>query len=77
MSTGPKERTNSISQLWHMNGECPKDTVPIRRTKQDDVMRASSVERYGKKKRTGVAKPRSAGPDFVNESGHQVMEAHG
>ncbi|XP_038977989.1 uncharacterized protein LOC113461047 [Phoenix dactylifera] len=45
-----KMETSSIRQLWHQNGRCPKDTIPIRRTKKDDVMRASSVERYGKKR---------------------------
>nr|GLL42469.1 uncharacterized protein LOC109148845 [Ipomoea trifida] len=27
-SMGPKERTGSIAQLWHMNGRCPEDTIP-------------------------------------------------
>ncbi|CAL4980668.1 unnamed protein product [Urochloa decumbens] len=39
----------SITQTWHQNGECPEDTIPIRRTKEEDVMRASSVRMYGKK----------------------------
>lgn len=74
MPTGPtKERTNTITQLWHMNGKCPEDTIPIRRTKKEDVLRASSVKRYGKKKHRSVPQPRSADPDFVNESGHQVI----
>ncbi|EYU39272.1 hypothetical protein MIMGU_mgv1a0125391mg, partial [Erythranthe guttata] len=37
---------NSISQLWHMNGKCPQETIPIRRTKKEDVLRATSVKRY-------------------------------
>nr|GMD18010.1 uncharacterized protein LOC109160061 [Ipomoea batatas] len=67
-STGPKERTNPITQLWHMNGRCPEDTIPVRRTKEDDVLRASSVKRYGKKKHSSLAKPRGTDPDLVNES---------
>ncbi|CAN6363160.1 unnamed protein product [Urochloa humidicola] len=39
----------SITQTWHQNGECPEDTIPIRRTREEDVMRASSVRMYGKK----------------------------
>ncbi|CAL5017444.1 unnamed protein product [Urochloa decumbens] len=39
----------SIAQTWHENGECPEDTIPIRRTREEDVMRASSVRMYGKK----------------------------
>lgn len=76
VSTGPKERTNPITQLWHMEGKCPEDTIPIRRTKKDDVLRASSVKRYGKKKSRSIPKPRSADPDLVNQSGHQVSVSH-
>ncbi|MFS7999475.1 putative neprosin [Helianthus anomalus] len=32
-------------QLW----DCPKGTVPIRRTTEDDVLRASSLKRFGRK----------------------------
>ncbi|KAL3649338.1 hypothetical protein CASFOL_005741 [Castilleja foliolosa] len=77
MSTEPNESPSSITQLWHMKGKkCPKDTIPIRRTKKDDVLRASSVRRYGKKKHKSAPKPRSADPDFVNESGHQHAIAY-
>lgn len=73
-SVGPKERTNPINQLWHMNGKCPEDTIPVRRTKKEDVLRASSVKKYGKKKHRSIAKPRGSDPDLVNESGHQVVQ---
>ncbi|XP_047316841.1 uncharacterized protein LOC124920400 [Impatiens glandulifera] len=37
-------------QLWTHSGEsCPEGTVPIRRTSEGDVLRASSVRRFGKK----------------------------
>jgi hypothetical protein len=55
-----------------VNGKCPEVTIHIRRTKKDDVLRASSVKRYGKKKHRAIPQPRSADPDLVNESGHQV-----
>ncbi|KAG5387322.1 hypothetical protein IGI04_038792, partial [Brassica rapa subsp. trilocularis] len=39
-------------QLWRMEGEtCPEGTVPIRRTKQEDILRANSVSAFGKKLR--------------------------
>ena len=69
VSEKPKER---ITQLWHVNGKCPEDTIPIRRTKEEDVLRASSVKRYGRKKHRSIPKPRSAQPDLINQSGHQV-----
>jgi hypothetical protein len=72
VSTESKERKNPITQLWHVNDKCPEGTIPIRRTKEDDVLRASSVKRYGRKKHRAIPQPRSADPDLINESGHQV-----
>lgn len=77
VTTESKETTNPMTQLWHMNGRCPEDTIPIRRTKKDDILRASSVKRYGKKKHRTIPKPRSADPDLINESGHQVIKEKG
>lgn len=68
------EKPNPIKQLWHVNGACPDGTIPIRRTKHEDVLRASSVKRYGRKKhRSTPVPPRSAEPDLINQSGHQVI----
>ena len=39
-----------ITQLWHLNGRCPEETIPIRRTKEEDLLRASSVANYGRNK---------------------------
>lgn len=37
-------------QLWAESNElCPDGTVPIRRTSEDDVLRASSIRRFGRK----------------------------
>ncbi|GMI87759.1 hypothetical protein like AT1G10750 [Hibiscus trionum] len=37
-------------QLWRMSGEtCPEGTIPIRRTTERDMLRASSVASFGKK----------------------------
>ncbi|CAD5164767.1 unnamed protein product [Musa acuminata subsp. malaccensis] len=66
-----KKRTPSIAQLWHQKGRCPENTIPIRRTKRDDVLRASSVKRYGRKKHRSIPNPMSVDPDLLNENGHQ------
>ncbi|KAF8403983.1 hypothetical protein HHK36_012093 [Tetracentron sinense] len=76
VSSKPQERLNSVSQLWHLNGRCPEGTIPIRRTKNDDVLRASSAKRYGMKKRRTIPQPRSVDPDLINESGHQHAIAY-
>ncbi|XP_076900502.1 protein neprosin-like [Bidens hawaiensis] len=80
VKTESNERESTLKQLWHVNGMCPEDTIPIRRTKEEDVLRASSVKKYGKKKYKSTAAPRimpkSADPDLVNESGHQHAIAY-
>nr|GMD13328.1 uncharacterized protein LOC107814626 [Ipomoea batatas] len=41
-------------QLWSLSGEsCPEGTVPIRRTSEQDVLRASSISEFGRK----IARP--------------------
>ncbi|KAM0020138.1 putative neprosin [Helianthus debilis subsp. tardiflorus] len=61
MMNASKDRRSSLSvaQLWHSNGKCPKRTIPVRRTKKEDVLRADSFRSYGKKKSTSVAQPSS------------------
>ncbi|KAF3953079.1 hypothetical protein CMV_021439 [Castanea mollissima] len=39
-----------ITQLWHLNGRCPEGSIPIKRTKEEDLLRASSVASYGREK---------------------------
>ncbi|KAL2321798.1 hypothetical protein Fmac_026177 [Flemingia macrophylla] len=42
-------------QLWTDSGEvCPEGTVPIRRTTEQDFLRASSIGGFGRKPRRGV-----------------------
>jgi hypothetical protein len=39
-----------VMQAWHATGEeCPEGTVAIRRTMEKDLLRASSLRRYGRK----------------------------
>ncbi|KAG4942783.1 hypothetical protein JHK85_047429 [Glycine max] len=52
-------------QLWTDSGEaCPEGTVPIRRTTEQDFLRASSVRRFGRK-------PRNVRRDSTG-TGHEV-----
>jgi hypothetical protein len=43
-----------IAQPWHLNGECPEGTIPIKRAKEADILRARSLENYGKKRQLSV-----------------------
>ncbi|KAM0965237.1 hypothetical protein ACFX2C_021168 [Malus domestica] len=48
-------------QLWSMSGNlCPEGTLPIRRTREEDMMRASSVRRFGRKLRRHVRRDTSS-----------------
>ncbi|XP_062232720.1 protein neprosin-like [Phragmites australis] len=39
-----------VVQAWHATGEaCPEGTVAMRRTTEEDMLRASSLRRYGRK----------------------------
>ncbi|XP_010545137.1 PREDICTED: uncharacterized protein LOC104817585 [Tarenaya hassleriana] len=33
------------NQLWRMNGECPKNTIPITRTTREDLLREASLKK--------------------------------
>ena len=60
--SGEKEREQSkrnetissdkfvVSQTWQKSGRCPKGTVPIRRVRREELLRADSVEHFGRKK---------------------------
>lgn len=39
-----------VTQPWKKNGSCPEGTIPVRRIRKEDLLRASSVEAYGRKK---------------------------
>lgn len=48
-------------QLWSMSGEsCPEGTIPVRRTTEQDMIRASSVRRFGRKPRKFVKRDSSS-----------------
>ncbi|KAL0903656.1 hypothetical protein M5K25_028048 [Dendrobium thyrsiflorum] len=70
-SSQKKQSSKQISQLWHKNGRCPENTIPIRRTKEEDVLRATSLKSYGKKKHRTIPFPLSSDPDLINENGHE------
>ncbi|KAJ6754357.1 PROTEIN putative (DUF239)-RELATED-RELATED [Salix purpurea] len=73
------KESRSVSQLWHLNGRCQEGTIPIRRTKRSDILRASSIERFGKKKKKSSPtnprfRPPQTGQNYSN--GHEVYTVH-
>ncbi|CAL4990958.1 unnamed protein product [Urochloa decumbens] len=73
--------TRPITQIWHQNGsKCPENTIPIRRTKEEDVLRTSSIKMYGKK--TPGSIPKFVSIDYPDASAtighlHAVASASG
>lgn len=62
----PSGMASENYQLWSLSGEsCPEGTVPIRRTTEHDMLRASSVRRFGRKLRRHVRRDSSS-------NGHEV-----
>lgn len=55
-------------QEWRKSGEeCPQGTVPIRRTRKEDVIRAESITRFGMKPVVRRA---------FTSTGHEVFSLH-
>ncbi|CAM0908626.1 unnamed protein product [Alopecurus aequalis] len=65
--------TRPITQTWHQNGKCPKNTIPIRRTKEEEVLRANSMRRYGMKRIGSIPKKNSINDPATSNvlGGHQ------
>ena len=66
-STYTKKKIKA-TQAWHKNGRCPKNTVPIRRIKKEDILRSKSIKSYGKK--TTPSSPQAT--TFDPSKGHEV-----
>ncbi|XP_057519532.1 uncharacterized protein LOC130800160 [Amaranthus tricolor] len=48
----PVDEMTHKFQLWTESGEsCPEGTIPIRRTKEQDILRANKIGRFGRKPR--------------------------
>ncbi|XP_013639837.1 PREDICTED: uncharacterized protein LOC106345126 [Brassica oleracea var. oleracea] len=60
-------KTYIIHQLWRTKGECPENTIPIRRTTRDDLIRSGSIKNYGRK---------SPPPTIYHTDGVQTEEVH-
>nr|POF20256.1 hypothetical protein CFP56_48221 [Quercus suber] len=58
-----------FTQPWHLNGRCPEGTIPIRRTKEEDLLRAGSVANFGRKKYPHAQK--NVDPDVHEDDAYQ------
>ncbi|CAN6909234.1 unnamed protein product [Brassica oleracea] len=51
-----------VMQLWTINGKCPKNSIPIIRTRRENILQAESVERYGRKDPNSLPQPKPTNP---------------
>lgn len=51
-STTAKNKTYEVVQAfqtWQKSGTCPNGTIPIRRIHREDLLRAASLDQFGRK----------------------------
>lgn len=58
MELNSKNRSSKLTvfQTWQKSGSCPRGTVPIRRIRREDSLRAKSVQQFGRKPQEVVLK---------------------
>ncbi|XP_074590158.1 protein neprosin-like [Curcuma longa] len=76
-NSGGSAASRRAWQAWHHAGHCPRGTLPIRRSRVDDVLRAKSLFHFGKKPPPPPPlAPRAAAPDVVSGNGHEHAIAY-
>ncbi|ESQ39067.1 hypothetical protein EUTSA_v10001722mg [Eutrema salsugineum] len=65
-SSNTRKNSNIVTQLWRANGRCPKNSIPIIRTRREDILRAKSIKTYGKKDPNSFPQPKSANTPSSN-----------
>ncbi|CAH2065935.1 unnamed protein product [Thlaspi arvense] len=46
------------AQPWQLAGECPENTIPVKRVTKEDLLRVDNINNYGKKtSRTNISQP--------------------
>ncbi|EOA29343.1 hypothetical protein CARUB_v10025627mg [Capsella rubella] len=53
--TRDNDKTYVIHQLWRTKGECPEDTIPMRRRTRNDLLRSDSIKTYGRKSNATIS----------------------
>jgi hypothetical protein len=64
-------------QVWQKSGSCPKGTIPIRRIRKRQLLKAHSIDEYGRKKpsfsnRNVSDKLNQNVDSFVQQQNHSV-----
>ncbi|KAL6007091.1 hypothetical protein ACLOJK_032587 [Asimina triloba] len=63
-------------QLWRISGEsCPEGTIPVRRTTEKDILRATSVSAFGRKERRPALRAVRRDSTSNGHEGHGVIDS--
>ncbi|KAL4303742.1 hypothetical protein GQ457_10G017760 [Hibiscus cannabinus] len=54
-----------VSQTWQKSGSCPDVTVPIQRIQRMDLLRAKSIDRFGRKPQEIAANLVTLGYNYI------------
>ncbi|ONI33303.1 hypothetical protein PRUPE_1G415700 [Prunus persica] len=49
-----EQSPTTVKQTWHKSGSCPQGTIPVRRIRKKELLRASSVKDHGRKKHSST-----------------------
>jgi hypothetical protein len=58
--------SSEVFQTWQKSGSCPEGTIPIRRIRKEDLLRAASLDRFGQKYQESFVNSTHTNSDFVN-----------
>ncbi|XP_028803267.1 uncharacterized protein LOC114758392 [Neltuma alba] len=65
-------KSQPVAQLWQQSGSCPEETIPIRRIRKEDILRAKSIQQFGKKNLKNIPQYGS----FETHSKHQFAAVY-
>ncbi|KAG7636509.1 putative neprosin [Arabidopsis thaliana] len=66
-SSDREKKQSVVTQLWTVNGECPKNSIPIRRTRRKEILRTEYMQRYDKKNPNIINHPKASTSNSIHE----------
>lgn len=70
-----EEQPEDIAQPWQLAGNCPENTIPIKRITKEDLLRVDDIKTYGKKYCcSNISQPHQFyhPTDIKDDNGHEV-----
>ncbi|CAN6682350.1 unnamed protein product [Malus baccata var. baccata] len=71
-----EQSSRMVKQKWRKSGSCPPGTIPVRRVRKKELLRASSVKDYGRKKQSTVSRHAAAAQFGDNKTANVLRANH-